>query len=538
MQTFKQHLAEAVSTEVSTALETVLGACFKAASQNSTAKGEDVLKGYMNDKSGPFEKAKKYWASDYSKYPITDDSVWKKDKTVKKDLWRLMQFGTKVKDAVGVGGDFKGQKKGTITKEWAEWSGKKKADKTPSKDVSKTDIILGTKKCSVKNADGAQLMSGKKGESKATVEAASKSKTLLSDKLLQDIYDSIEKLEEKTTSGYYASMDNLQQLSANKDFKKFIDLALAVEKERIEYDAELLALRDAGDTVNVAVAKLTAGKWNPKDWKGPGTLNSDGRPSLTQGMQTAIDNQKNIKDKITTLSAKTTTPAPGDTKLETNQEFIDRVNKDLNKNAGDLLDFLQKAFKTDSAFKYAFVFEAATGDQKFGKIPQRADSMLCWAPKGTIDKFKVEFYGNLSVSSDIIKKYANSMDLQVNWKSSSSSNHLNYNMYQSIRASVSDARIKAQEAQQQNNEEYLHLTQQLNEGYLPEWKFWDKVKELATSFFEKVKELWNKVVIIFKEAVEKIKSAAADGIEALSNLLGFEMEVTDTLRNQTLKVRI
>ena len=166
--------------------------------------------------------------------------------------------------------------------------------------------------------------------------------------------------------------------------------------------------------------------------------------------------------------------------------------------------------------------------------------MLCWAPKGGygIDEFKVEFYGNLSVNSDIIHKYADSMDLQVNWKSSSNQSHLNYNMYQNIRASVSDARIKAQEAQKKTNEEYVHLTQQLNEGYLAEGAFWDKVKEIATSFFDKVKELWNAVVAIFKEAVEKIKAAAKDGIEAVSNLLGFDMEVTDSLRNQTLKVRI
>ena len=207
-----------------------------------------------------------------------------------------MKFGRKIKTAVKESGDFKGQKKGTITKEWAEWSGKIKADKTPAKDVSKTDIILGTKKCSVKNADGAQLMSGKKGESKATVEAAAKSKNRLDNAFLQQILREIADLEEKTTSGYYASMDNLQQLSANKDFKKFIDLALAVEAERIEYDAELQDLRDNGDTVNKAVAKLTAGKWNPDKWNGPGSLNSDGRPSLTSGMSDAIANRKNIVD--------------------------------------------------------------------------------------------------------------------------------------------------------------------------------------------------------------------------------------------------
>ena len=203
MQSFKQHLAEAVSTEVSTALETVLGACYYAWHK----KDENILKEYMDDTSGPFNKAKKYWASRGSKYPAD----WsKKGKTPeKKDLARLMQFGRKVREAVGVGGKFAGQKQGTITKEWADWSGKIKADKTPAKDVSKTDIILGTKKCSVKNADGAQLMSGKKGESIATAEAAALTSGL-DPALLSKLTNGFNALEAFTTEGYYASIENLK----------------------------------------------------------------------------------------------------------------------------------------------------------------------------------------------------------------------------------------------------------------------------------------------------------------------------------------
>ena len=97
---------------------------------------------------------------------------------------------------------------------------------------------------------------------------------------------------------------------------------------------------------------------------------------------------------------------------------------------------------------------------------------------------------------------------------------------------------EAEKEQQSANEEYEHLSQQLNEGHLAEGAFWNKVKELASKFWGKIKEVWNKVVGIFKEVVGHLKEAAEHGARALSTVLGFDMEVTDSLRNQTLKVRI
>ena len=43
------------------------------------------------------------------------------------------------------------------------------------------------------------------------------------------------------------------------------------------------------------VAKLVAGKWNPEKWKGPGTLNADGKPYLSTGMSDAIKNKDQNK---------------------------------------------------------------------------------------------------------------------------------------------------------------------------------------------------------------------------------------------------
>ena len=85
-------------------------------------------------------------------------------------------------------------------------------------------------------------------------------------------------------------------------------------------------------------------------------------------------------------------------------------------------------------------------------------------------------------------------------------------------------------------EEYDKLTEQLDEGTLAEWKFFDKVKDMATNFVATIKELASKILDFFKEAVEKIKDAAKDGIQALGAVLGFEMDVNDSLRNSTVKV--
>ena len=97
---------------------------------------------------------------------------------------------------------------------------------------------------------------------------------------------------------------------------------------------------------------------------------------------------------------------------------------------------------------------------------------------------------------------------------------------------------EAEQEQQNANEEYEHLSQQLNEGHLVEGAFWDKVKELASKFWGKIKDIWNKVVDIFTEVIGYLKDAAEHGARALAESLGIDMEVTDSLRNKTLKIRI
>ena len=88
----------------------------------------------------------------------------------------------------------------------------------------------------------------------------------------------------------------------------------------------------------------------------------------------------------------------------------------------------KSGFKGD--YKLAFVHEAATGRAKFGTdAVQYATHVLSWAPTNSLDTFKVSVDSIESRKSSIIKKYAGQIDLQVNWKSSSISNHKGYNMY-------------------------------------------------------------------------------------------------------------
>ena len=526
MQSFKQYLAEAVSTEVSTALETVLGKAYQAVSIGGDAGKEYMLDAMRNDDK--FDKAKKFWK--------TDD-----EETDLKNLWT---FGNNVLTAVGTKGEFEFQESGALTQDWKNWSGK------GGSDTSKTDIILGKKQYSVKNGDGALLMSGKKGESIATASAAAKS-IGLADELLKPITDAMNKLHAETTDGYYASVDNLKDLAlTNKKNQTLVDLAYAVREVKKEYDAAAKILKDEGqkirkmkkgtlktDKMNALKIKKTA---FDKEWHSSTLITrkvdgvdqkipmSKSGPKFSQGMKKAIKYKEGGGKHRTVLN-------------KANADFIKKIETVYNNNAKDVKEILGGAFDNNAGYKLAFVYEAATGDQKFGSgAEQRAEHMLCWKPAGMIQDFKVKGYpmGTVSSPSKKIKEYEEQIDLQVNWKTSAKSNHMGYNVYQSVRLGVNDAGKETIETQEVAAEEYSHLAQQLNEGYLEEWKFIDKLKDLAKRFLAKVKAIWNKVVVIFKEVFIKIKEAAKDGVVALGNVLGFDMDVSDTLRNKKLSISV
>ena len=197
-------------------------------------------------------------------------------------------------------------------------------------------------------------------------------------------------------------------------------------------------------------------------------------------------------------------------------------------------------FKKNDTFKLGFVFEAASGEQKFGKKSiQTAQYMFVWKPAGQIEDFLVKEHKIDKYTSKTIKEYAGQIDLQVNWKGSSTSKHLGYNVYQNVRMGVKEVQFESTQLYENYVKQYDIYQNYLNEDAISEGKFFDRITALTKKLIDTTKQLWNKFISIIKEAVTKIKEAAQDGIVALGNIFGFEMEVEDTLlNNNTLTLSI
>ena len=474
MKSFKEHRQEQriqnlfEATDLSTAMETVIGVCYEAAFVGG-AKGKTILQEAIENNK-EFKKAR---------------SVW--DKNNEKDTLKgLLTFGNKCVDTVGGDGTYEIQSAGQMTDEWMTWAKKKGAD------TSKTDLVLGGFRYSVKNASGAQLMSGKKGESIATAAAAA-NVTNMTDTALNEIKESMKKLEEITTKGYYASLDNLKILKdQGAPNQTLFDFAT---KEKAKYEK--------------AMAKVT-----------DDTPKKDYPKKPTAAILDIANNPQNAAKAKTTISG-------------INASFLKDMEGVFQTNQDDVKKFLQAAFDKTAGYKKEFVFEAATGNQKFGNVVQRADYMLCWKPHNNIEKFKISTYPCKKSSDKIIGVYEDQVDLQVNWKSGSSAGHLGYNAYQNVRLSLQDTANEMEDAVNEQNKNFNTYTQLLTEGYISEGAFWDKVKEISNKFVDKAKALWNRFIMFFKVAIKKITDAANAGIESLGNVVGLEMSVIDNILNKS-----
>ena len=515
MKSFKKFLIEGMSTEVSTALETVLGASYASVSQ----KDPKILKDAMaSDKN--FKTAKKYWDTG----------------NASQSLKNLQVLGTKImksKAPPGAGG-FEFQSGGNLSTFWTDNGG--------VNNTAKADIILGGKQYSVKNANGAQLMSGKKGESSATAAAAADA--LGMPKIASGLIASIQNLETVTTKGYYASADNLKRLKQNADKNTTLFmLATALDKESKRYDKEEKIYKKDRDKIKKAKGDARVKKhklaklekewkkaWPPgasgnkkigsnfkpakTGWSKIGTLGSSGKPSLGRDLPKVLKGGKQSKELETKLSKE-------------NKEFTDFVNGKFADNQDEVKSKLDKLFKKNPDFQREFCYEAASGKRKFkdGAV-QTADHMLSWAPSDAgVHEFKVSTYAMKDSSADIISKYSAQMTLDVNWKSSSTYKHKGYNVYQNVRLGLGKLIEEVDYIQDTLFEEFDQLKNSLQEGTMNEGAFFNKLKSMATDFVSSIKELGQRIVNWFKEAIDKIKSAAEEGMVALGSILGFEMDV-------------
>ena len=464
------------SEKFSTAMENVIGACYEAASQPE------------NQKEAKMNALIKKFKKDFN----NTSTVHKGEDQVK----NCLAFGEKIKGALpGKGGDgkFAVQKKGTITADWKKWGGKN--------NTSKTDIVIGGYQCSVKNADGAQLMSAKSGESIATAEAAAEeingTKNPIPAKTLSGLTAAMDELAQFTSEGYYASMDNLRALKEKGQGKTLIKY---LEKKQKDYEKDL------------------------EKWKNSGGLKKDKPKDLTATEKKMLANKEKASEYKTVLKG-------------VNAEFMDKVDGIFKQNQDKVKKLLTKAFDTKGDYKLAFVHEAATGKRKFGTdTVQYADYLLSWRKKSNIADFDVDVESVGKRNDNLIKKYAKQIDLQVNWKSSSSSGHKGYNLYQNVRLGVKSAQSKVEKQEESFHQKIDEYQMQLNEGLITEVWLWDKIKELAQKFMQNIKEIWNDIKEYLQQVFKKIKEFASEGIEALSNALGFEIETNEPLEGVNLKL--
>ena len=492
MKSFKEHRQEQriqnlfEATDLSTAMETVIGVCYEAAFVGGS-KGKTILREAIENNK-EFKKAR---------------SVW--DKGNEKDTLKgLLNFGNKCVNTVGGDGTYEIQSAGQMTNDWMTWAKKKGAD------TSKTDLVLGGFRYSVKNASGAQLMSGKKGESIATAAAAAKT-SKLAEKSLKDLTKSMDKLESVTTQGYHASLKVMKRFRdtnpratdkmvtwAVKEVKKWeaLNKKLAKEKDKNKIKKLKKQIKAANPSKEMKAMASDKGKSNAKK-----------APTYIAG-----ENKKLLKN-------------------------MDGIFK---KNQNEVKQKLMSLFKKNDTFKLGFVFEAASGEQKFGKKSiQTAQYMFVWKPAGQIEDFLVKEHKIDKYTSKTIKEYAGQIDLQVNWKGSSTSKHLGYNVYQNVRMGVKEVQFESTQLYENYVKQYDIYQNYLNEDAISEGKFFDRITVLTKKLIDTTKQLWNKFISIIKEAVTKIKEAAQDGIVALGNIFGFEMEVEDTLlNNNTLTLSI
>ena len=463
------------SEKFSTAMENVIGACYEAASQPANQK-----EAKMNDLIKKFKK-------DFN----NTSTVHKGDDQVK----NCLAFGEKIKNALPGKGDgkFAVQTKGTITAFWKDKGGKN--------NTSKTDIVIGGYKCSVKNADGAQLMSAKSGESIATAEAAAEeingTKNPIPAKTLSGLTAAMDELAQFTSEGYYASMDNLRALKEKGQGKTLIKY---LEKKQKDYEKDL------------------------EKWENSGGLKKDKPKGLTATEKKILANKEKASEYKTVLKG-------------INAEFMENVDGIFKQNQDKVKKLLIKAFDTKGDYKLAFVHEAATGKRKFGTdTVQYADYLLSWRKKSNIADFDVDVESVGKRTDSLIKKYAKQIDLQVNWKSSSTTKHDGYNLYQNVRLGVKSAQSKVEKQEESFHQKIDEYQMQLNEGLITEFALWDKIKELTQKFMENIKGIWNGIKKYLQQVFEKIKEFASEGIEAFSNALGFEIETNEPLEGKLLKL--
>lgn len=250
---------------------------------------------------------------------------------------------------------------------------------------------------------------------------------------------------------------------------------------------------------------------NLKLWNQPGTMLSN--PSTTAG-EKVLKSDKKERDKWVSDRNKESLKI-----LEEGYKLKDKV-----------VNAVETAFKSNSAFQRAFAYEACTGWEKFGgkvfgsagEDAARADYMLAFSED--IESLRIE--PMTSVRSKVIGHIAKQMTIAPDFKSnrfSAKGKKAGYKIYQSFQMKLSTIFKEGDKIQKESCEEIEKFETMLTEGLISELALWDKIKSVTSKMWNFFKEMWARARSAMLEFVDKVKQALNEGLNGILSAFDFDI---------------
>ena len=337
---------------------------------------------------------------------------------------------------------------------------------------------------------------------------------------------------------------SLKNETVPKNLSKFESVFKELQKYSTHYKTEIekysgrkdkttdFWLEETGKSADEPKTDLlsTNGKLKLSAKKGPAQLMSavqqESKATVLAAAKTVGLNEKikkNILDAVSQMAVNTRTDKLNTAELR--KADPKKLKSEINKNAKKILDTataanaklqkeLDKAFSNNPEFKKAFVYEAMTGEQKFGP-KSAAEANYVIAFNNDFTDVKIEDISKLS--SPMVAKVADLTKLVIGFKSVSykkKGEKAGYTFFSSVRLVLKDLVAKQEDLNEiiDNN--------QLNEKTSLVYN-----KQQIKQFFSYLYEKFNKLIDFISNGIKKIEELLKEGIEKVLDFLGFEMEV-------------
>ena len=211
-------------------------------------------------------------------------------------------------------------------------------------------------------------------------------------------------------------------------------------------------------------------------------------------------------DKLNTGELKNADPKKIKSKINIDAKKIldkaDKVQKDLQTELNTL-------FESNPTFKLAFAYEAMTGQEKFSDVRGKANFVIAF--NNSFTDVKLEDISKLS--SPMVKNIADKCKVSVAFKSSSykiEGKKAGYRFFSSLRLGLEDLLSKQEK-----------LTEIIETENLTELEIWNKIKQFFSYLYDK----FNQLVDYISNGLEKLKELAKEGLDAVLEFLGIDVEV-------------